>query len=273
MLKRVDNNAATRITYIPSAQCEARVALIRGGNTIREREAASRPVLFLHGATVPTLMTSGYRMGDLSWMDSLIDDGRSAWGVDLVGYGESDPYPVSSQDLGNVDARDFGAAETQILDIDRAVDRVLSETGTTSLHLVAISRGAIPAGYYAAAHPEKISTLTLHGPITRQDGAGEKLLQTLFGGNHLPQISHFDLTAMRRFEMLRDDKPPSAVSQLDPDFVANWVKDYNKRPRCARNRGASDKNAYGLRGRYLRCLVRKILRHIQNHHADPNHPR
>jgi pimeloyl-ACP methyl ester carboxylesterase len=34
---------------------------------------------------------------------------------------------------------------------------------------------------------------------------------------------------MRRFEMLRDDKPPSAVSQLDPDFVANWVKDYNKR--------------------------------------------
>jgi pimeloyl-ACP methyl ester carboxylesterase len=228
MLTLNNQNKTHGITYIPSAQCDARVALIRGDNENHEGAVSSSPVLFLHGATVPTLMTSGYRMGNLSWMDSLADDARAVWGVDLVGYGESDPYPLMKE-AANVNARDFGSAEMQVPDIDRAVDRILSETGVTSLHLVAISRGAIPAGYYAAAHPEKIRTLTLHGPITRQEGTGGKLLQMLFGSDKLPQISHFDLTAMRRFEMLRDDKPTDAVSQLDPDFVANWVMDYNRR--------------------------------------------
>ncbi|WP_156933473.1 hypothetical protein [Mesorhizobium sp. LSHC412B00] len=80
------------------------------------------------------------------------------WGDHFLENAESDTYPCDDSSPDS-DPRKLGAAETRIRDIDRAVDRVLSDTNASSPHITAISYGAIRAGYYGATHPEKVWSL------------------------------------------------------------------------------------------------------------------
>ncbi len=226
---RFDRLSGCHIKPIRSVSHAASLALLMTGRLDSFRQSGKRPILFFHGATVPTLMTAAYRIAGLSWFDFLSMDARSVWGLDLLGYGESDSYPAQSLTENECDPNDYGVAASLVDDIDNAVTRILASTGADSLHIVAISRGAIPAGYYATAYPAKIRSLTFHGPITRQEQNVTALLAKYFGTTELPNISHFALSAEKRFELLRDDKPLGTISPLEPEFAACWVGDYSQR--------------------------------------------
>ncbi len=81
----------------------------------------------------------------------------------------------------------FGSAETVLGDIDKAIDWILEKVAASSVHVVAISRGAVPAGYYAALHPRKVKSLTLHAPITKKAELHRKSSKNCLG--HLKYLS------------------------------------------------------------------------------------
>ena len=226
---RFDGLSGCHIKPIRSVNHAANLALITAGRLDSFRKNGKRPVLFLHGSMSPTLLTGAYRIGGLSWFDFLSMDTRSVWGLDFLGYGESDPYPAAWQQEMGHDPNDYGGASSQMAEIDNAVTRILASTGADSLHVVAISRGSIPAGYYAAANPEKVRSLIFHAPITRNDGKASALLVKYFGSVALPRISHFAMSAEQHFEFVRDDKPPGTISPLEPEFAASWTSDYSQR--------------------------------------------
>ncbi len=228
-----DPKSACIISSVQSKSGDGALALIRHFSAADG--CARKPVLFFHGATVPTLMTAAYRIDGLSWFDALAAAGRPVYGIDLLGYGESDPYP-EKPDSEPVDPRDYGTGVSLVEEIDAVVDLVAKEHGADKIHIIAISRGAIPAGYYAAAYPEKVQSITFHGPITRQSGLGAAVIQKYFGNSSLPPIGHFSVSARDRFDLLRDDRPAHTQSPLEQDFVQNWMHDYSERVHGDRNK-------------------------------------
>jgi alpha-beta hydrolase superfamily lysophospholipase len=188
--------------------------------------ARTHPVLFFHGATVPNQFTSEYRMDGMSWMGHLSQHGWQVYGLDLPGYGRSSRY--SEPEGGEVDPRVFGSAEAVQADIAAAVDWILSETGSSAVHIIAISRGAIPAGYFASANASKVRSLTFHAPITKKSGIAPKIIEELLGSPEIPSTDRFSLSANDRFRLLAEDRPEGTVSCLETAFVENWVQHYGE---------------------------------------------
>lgn len=188
--------------------------------------ARNHPVLFFHGATVPSQFTSEYKMDGTSWMGQLSQHGWQVFGLDLPGYGRSSRYP--EPEGGDVDPRVFGSAEAVQADIAAAVDWILNETGTSAVHVIAISRGAIPAGYFAAAHAGKVRSLTFHAPITKKSGIAPEVVEELLGSREIPSTDRFSLSANDRFRLLAEDRPEGTVSSLETSFVENWVQHYGE---------------------------------------------
>lgn len=123
----------------------------------------------------------------------------SRWrGAGLPGLCESNLYPCADSSA-DIDRRKSGAAETQIGDIDGAVAKGLSEANVSPLHLFTISVGA-------TAYTAKRRTLTLYGPMTKQESAGTEILRMLFG---------------------YDDLPADATSNLDGAVIPNLALDYS----------------------------------------------
>lgn len=221
-----DASTGCSVSSIPSRHPQANLALISHSSNRPGLERA--PVLFFHGATVPTFMTSAFRIDGTSWFDALAAAKRPIYGIDLLGYGESDPYPSSSEGE-EINPADFGPGRELVSEIDVVVDAIRRECHADKVHIIAISRGAIPAGYYATEHPEKVQTITFHGPITRQVGLGRSVSQKYFGVPELPRVSHFAVSAKERFVLLRDDRPAGTESPLEEDFVRNWAAIYSQR--------------------------------------------
>lgn len=226
MKERFDPSSGCFIRGIPSVTHNATLALVESEST--RIGTGKTPVLFFHGATVPTLMTSAYRIDGLSWFDALSTNGRPIYGLDLLGYGEADPYPDIDEESPQNPA-EFGTGPSLIAEIDNVVDYLRERHSVNAIHICAISRGAIPAGYYCTAHSGKVRSLTLHGPITRQQALGTAVIQKYFGQPELPQVSHFSLSANDRYVLLRDDRPPGTKSPLEPSFAQSWARDYSLR--------------------------------------------
>ncbi len=186
----------------------------------------NHPVLFFHGATVPTQFTSEYQMGGISWMGQLHRRGWPVFGLDLLGYGRSSQYP--SPESSDPNPRDYGSAESVQGDIEVAVNWILEKTNAASVHIVAISRGAIPAGHYAGNNPTKVRSLTLHAPITKKAGIEPEVVEELLGSREIPRTDTFSLSANDRFKLLSEDRPEGTVSSLEKPFVQNWVTHYGE---------------------------------------------
>jgi pimeloyl-ACP methyl ester carboxylesterase len=116
-----------------------------------DREA--RPVLFLaHGSSVssrPTFDLTVPGHGDYSLMDTFAKYGFDVWTMDFEGYGRS------SQGSGNSDIA------TGAEDLKAASEVVVKETGQPRFHLYGESSGALRAGVFAMAEPERVERLAL----------------------------------------------------------------------------------------------------------------
>ena len=113
----------------------------------------AKPVLFLaHGSSVsagPSFDLTVPGHGDYSLMDKFAEYGFDVWTMDFEGYGKSGMGP------GNSDIA------TGAEDIKAAAEVVLRETGQSRFHLMGESSGALRAGSFAMAQPERVERLVL----------------------------------------------------------------------------------------------------------------
>ncbi len=149
-----------RVTGEPSLR------LLRAGDEAPRGPA--REVLFVHGATFPAALASGYRFGDgSSWMDAMAAAGLDVWALDFAGFGGSERYPEMTQTPAG--SPPLGRAPVAAEQVARAADHVCRSSGAQTLSIVAHSWGTLPAARYAAATPARIDRLVLFGPITPRE--------------------------------------------------------------------------------------------------------
>ena len=112
-----------------------------------------RPVLFMvHGSSNST--RSSYDLsvpgkGEYSFMNVMAGYGYDVWTMDHDGYGRSG----SSGNNSDIDSG--------VEDLKAAIPVVLKETDVQKMHFYGTSSGAIRAGAYANAHPERVDRLIL----------------------------------------------------------------------------------------------------------------
>jgi pimeloyl-ACP methyl ester carboxylesterase len=110
------------------------------------------PVLFLvHGSSTSSrgfdLTVPGH--GDYSLMDKFAGYGFDVWTMDFEGYGRSDKTEGNSDIASGVE------------DLKAAVEVVARETGQDRFHFFGESSGALRAGAFAMARPERVNRMVL----------------------------------------------------------------------------------------------------------------
>lgn len=160
-----------------------------------------RPVLFLvHGSSVssrPTFDLTVPDKGEYSLMNVFAGYGFDVWTMDHESYGRS------TRTEGNSDIR--SGAE----DLAAGSAVVARETGRQRMHLMGESSGALRAGAFAVAHPERVDRLVLMA--FTYTGAGSPTLQ-----KRAEQVEYYRTHNRRKRdrEMIRSifsrDKPGTA---------------------------------------------------------------
>lgn len=185
----------------------------------------SQVVLFVHGATISGKLSAGYAIDGYSWSRDVANSGRDAWVVDLPGYGRSDDYPEMRKADAHATSDPVGNAKSLVPVLDAAIDFILKQSGAKKLTIIATSRGAIPAGYYANAHPEKLDKVVFNSPIVRRDNIDPAIIKGLFGNADRPTLNYYEIPMDKRLAMLTDDRPQGTDVQLEDDFIKHWPKD------------------------------------------------
>lgn len=205
--------AAVRTTYLPLPQANGqRVAV----HCIAPAQATDRSVLFVHGASFPTMLAAGFEFapGD-SWLAFVARRGYLACGLDFVGFGASSrPPAMAGAEAG---APVTGTPEA-VAQIALAVDYLHATRGMAKVHIVAHSWGTIPAAAYAAAHPQALASLTLFGPVTPVAQPEPASHGTAWWG----------ITAQTRYQQLRYlDVLPAGMVLLEPAVDARWAAQFD----------------------------------------------
>ncbi|GLQ94057.1 alpha/beta hydrolase [Dyella acidisoli] len=179
--------------------------------------ASHKSVLFIHGASFPTMLASGFEFapGD-SWIEYTARKGYVACGLDFLGFGDSSRPPAMSGPAGNgAPVTDAKEAAKQIA---MAVDYMHKQMGMKDVHIVAHSWGTIPAAAFAAAEPHALSSLTLFGPIVPVKASTP---------SHQAQPAWWSITTQERLEQLRFKQilPPGKYL-LEPAMDKTWARDF-----------------------------------------------
>jgi pimeloyl-ACP methyl ester carboxylesterase len=123
------------------------------------------PVLFLvHGSSMSSLSSYDLTVpgkGEYSLMDIFARYGFDVWTMDHEGYGRS---TVTS---GNSDIA------SGVADLTAALDVLQRETGQSKYHVFGESSGAIRAGAFAQAQPDRVERLILTAFTYKGNGAAE----------------------------------------------------------------------------------------------------
>jgi alpha-beta hydrolase superfamily lysophospholipase len=113
----------------------------------------ARPILFLaHGSSVsarPTFDLAVPGHDDYSVMDKFAEYGFDVWTMDFEGYGKSAVGPGNSDIASGVE------------DLKIASEVILHETRQTRFHIYGESSGALRAGAFAMAEPDRVDRLAL----------------------------------------------------------------------------------------------------------------
>ncbi|RUL78342.1 alpha/beta hydrolase [Dyella choica] len=200
----------TRFITIPDMPTE-RLAL----HCARPTHSTHKSVLFVHGASFPTMLASGFEFapGD-SWIQSTARQGYAACGLDFLGFGASSRPPAMSGPAHG--AGPVTDAKTAAREIALAVDELRRHHGMTSIHIVAHSWGTLPAATFAATHPHELSSLTLFGPIVPVQGTAE---------DPADRPAWWTITAQQRLEQLRFKSIlPPGKHLLEPNMDQSWAQ-------------------------------------------------
>ncbi|WP_426702630.1 alpha/beta hydrolase [Rhodanobacter sp. Col0626] len=180
---------------------------------ITPAHANGRSVLFVHGASFPTMLAFGFEFapGD-SWMSHMARQGYLACGLDFLGFGASSRPSAMANPAG--DAAPVTRATEAAQEIAVAVDYLRQTRGMRGVHLVAHSWGTIPAATFAAEHPGTLASLTLFGPVVAKPGAQAEAVPGAW----------WSITAEARSRQLRfKDVLPAGLTLLEPAVVSKWA--------------------------------------------------
>jgi alpha-beta hydrolase superfamily lysophospholipase len=140
-------------------------------NLWRKRAGAPKPgepalpILFLvHGSSNSTRSSYDLEVpgrGEYSFMNVFARYGYDVWTMDHDGYGYSGSSGNNSDIASGVE------------DLKAAMPVVLGETGRSKVHMYGTSSGAIRAGAYAQAEPERVDRLVLCAFTHKGVGAAE----------------------------------------------------------------------------------------------------
>ncbi|MFC5582959.1 alpha/beta hydrolase [Rhodanobacter terrae] len=180
---------------------------------IAPEHANGRSVLFVHGASFPTMLAFGFEFapGD-SWMSHMAQQGFLACGLDFLGFGASSrPAAMGRPAEG---AAPVTRATEAAQEIAVAVDYLRQTRGMSHVHLVAHSWGTIPAATFAAEHPGALASLTLFGPVVAKPGASAEAVPGAW----------WTITAETRYQQLRfKGVLPAGMTLLEPAMAQRWA--------------------------------------------------
>ena len=135
----------------------------------------SRPVLYIHGASIPSQLTVFYRFQGKSWADALNQAGFDVFGLDFAGFGNSERYPSMLTPSPNTGAPE-GRSIVAVRQIESAVRFILARTKAERISIISHSWGTIAAGRFAAEHPDLVERLVLFGAVGQRDGTMEPIM-------------------------------------------------------------------------------------------------
>ncbi|RAJ08622.1 alpha-beta hydrolase superfamily lysophospholipase [Chitinophaga skermanii] len=169
------------------------------------------PVLFIHGSSFPSLLSFGFRMNNVSWMDHLTSNGYDVYALDFLGYGYADRYPTMSDTASQEEP--VGRAKDVYKDIDKAVEFISKKTGYDKVYLVGHSWGGSVAALYATKYPGKVAKLVLFAAITAKETASAyEQVKTAF----------HSITPQQRISAMDKLTPVGKERQLEPAIFESW---------------------------------------------------
>ena len=132
-------------------------------------QAHLAPVLYLHGATFGSASSVFWRFEDgRSWADALNAAGFAVWGLDFLGFGDSDRFPQMRQ--AAEDHPPLGLAADAVRQVEAAVRFILESQGVSAVSLITHSWGSMPAGLFAASHPTMVDRIAMFAPLACREG-------------------------------------------------------------------------------------------------------
>jgi pimeloyl-ACP methyl ester carboxylesterase len=168
-------------------------------------------VVYVHGATFPSGSSISYRIDGKSWADDLATRGFDVWGFDLAGYGGSG-RPAAMREASGAPV---GRSSDVVLQIERVVRHVLASRGVTKVAILAHSWGTIPAGAFAAEHPELVQSLVLFGAVAQRDG------------NRAPTtVPSLQVSEDDQWRSFQSGVPNGETSPIAPEIFREWAGDY-----------------------------------------------
>jgi pimeloyl-ACP methyl ester carboxylesterase len=156
-----------------------------------------RVVLFVHGATVPSVPDFDLDHKDYNWMAFLAKAGFNTYTMDLSGYGGSprptmdDPCNVNPKQQNLINGKplrancaanhpqEFNTIRDDWAEMDAVVDHLRKVNKVARIHIIGWSAGGPRVGGYVAQNPAKIDRVMLYapspvikGPIPEKPAAG-----------------------------------------------------------------------------------------------------
>jgi pimeloyl-ACP methyl ester carboxylesterase len=170
-----------------------------------------RPVLFMvHGSSNSARTSYDLQVpgkGEYSMMNVFARNGFDVWTMDHEGYGES------SRSAGNSDIK------SGVEDLKLAAEVLKRETGQSKAHYFGTSSGAIRAGAYAQAQPDRVDRLVLSAFTYKGEGSPtlkDRAKQVEYYRTHNTRLRD---SAMVRSIFTRD----SLASSYDPAMIDAMV--------------------------------------------------
>jgi len=123
---------------------------------------AEKAVLFVHGATYPSL-SFDLPIAGYNWMEYVAEHGWAAYALDVRGYGYSTRPREMAAPAG--ENRPVMRAEAAIVDILDAVDFIRRRTGLAKVSLVGWSWGTVTTGLFTTRYQNVVDKLVLYAPV------------------------------------------------------------------------------------------------------------
>lgn len=169
-----------------------------------------RPVMFfVHGSSASARPSFDLTMpgrDDLSIMNVAAGWGFDTWSMDHEGYGKSQRTTANSDIASGV------------ADLQAAAAVVQRETGQSRMHMMGESSGALRAGAFAMAAPERVGRLVLQAFTYTGAGSG-----TLAKRAEQTEYYRAHPTRPRDAAMLRSIFTRDKPGLTDPDVIAAFV--------------------------------------------------
>ncbi|GIL41798.1 alpha/beta hydrolase [Roseiterribacter gracilis] len=196
--------AAEQTEMLPATATEPSLLL-------RHMRGNGPSVIYIHGATFPSGSSMFYRIDGRSWADDLAARGFDVWAFDFAGYGGSDRPAAMREAVG----APIGRTEEAVPQIERVVRHVLRERGGDKVILLAHSWGTIPAGAFAAEHPELVQSLILFGAVAQREGVRTPT-----------QVPALQVSEDDQWQSFQSGVPAGEESPINKAIFAAWAKDY-----------------------------------------------